>query len=39
MAIIINDRNLEALKPIFKPWEEPHQHRVPGKDENGRHSR
>ncbi len=35
MAIIINDRNLEALKPIFKPWEEPYQHRVPGKDENG----
>lgn len=34
MAIIINERNIEALKPIFKPWEEPTGYRIVGKDEN-----
>ena len=34
MAIIINERNIDALKPIFKPWEEPTGYRVAGKDEN-----
>lgn len=30
MATILNERNIDALKPIFKPWEEPSGHRVPG---------
>lgn len=34
MATIINERNIDALKPIFKPWEEPNGYRVPGFDEN-----
>ena len=34
MATILNERNVEALKPLFKPWEEPTGYRVPGKDEH-----
>ena len=34
MATILNERNLDALKPIFKPWEEPSGYRVPGADDN-----
>lgn len=30
MAIEITEKNLDALKPLFKPWEEPTSHRAPG---------
>jgi len=30
MATILNERNIDALKPIFKPWEEPTGYRTPG---------
>ncbi len=33
MATILSKRNQDALQPLFKPWEEPTGHRVPGKDE------
>ncbi len=29
MAFEINEQNLSALEPLFKPWEEPIRHRLP----------
>jgi len=34
MATIINERNIDALRPLFKPWEEPTGYRTPGETEN-----
>lgn len=34
MAHEMDTQRHEALKPIFKPWEEPAKHRVPGGDEH-----
>lgn len=30
MAIRITQQNLEALRPLYKPWEQPNRHRVRG---------
>jgi type III restriction enzyme len=30
MAIEITEKNLDALKPLYKPWEEPTCYRAPG---------
>ncbi|GIV19493.1 MAG: type III restriction endonuclease subunit R [Armatimonadota bacterium] len=29
MAFEVTEQNIEALQPLFRPWEEPTQHRVP----------
>ncbi len=29
MAFEVNEKNISALEPLFKPWEEPNQHRLP----------
>ena len=29
MAFEVNETNLAALEPLFKPWEEPIRHRLP----------
>lgn len=35
MPVIITQDNQDALKPLFKPWEEPSQHRLPNPDQAG----
>jgi type III restriction enzyme len=31
MAFEVTERNIEALEPLFKPWEEPTMHRLPNR--------
>jgi type III restriction enzyme len=35
MAFEVNERNLAALEPLFKPWEEPISHRLPNQTPGG----
>ena len=35
MPVIITEQNQSALMPLFKPWEEPVQHRLPNPDHAG----
>jgi len=35
MAQLLDVRNLEALRPLFRPWEEPVSHRVPNPTKDG----
>jgi len=35
MAFLVNKKNLSALQPLFKPWEEPIRHRIPNPEYGG----
>lgn len=35
MAFEVNEKNISALEPLFKPWEEPTRHRLPNSEQPG----